>query len=33
MSFDDREAADEEGRLAHEKAVLENAALQKQKDD
>lgn len=32
MNFDDREAADEEGRLAHEKAVLENA-LQKQKDD
>jgi len=32
MSFDDRETADEEGRLAHEKAVLENA-LQKQKDD
>uniref|UniRef100_A0A6C0EKK9 Uncharacterized protein n=1 Tax=viral metagenome TaxID=1070528 RepID=A0A6C0EKK9_9ZZZZ len=32
MNFDDREAADEEGRVAHEKAVLENA-LQKEKDD
>jgi len=32
MNFDNREVATEEDRLAHEKAVLENAVL-KQKDD